>query len=262
MGNSPKGWKGFYQGMVCKGDGYERTYHEGEIAEEKGGNVCGPGMIHYCDDPWNVLNYYGFIDDNGNINEFAEVEPLDEVKMSGKGNDRKLATSKLKIGAKLGLKGFIEACVSFIIEKTKDVPTGSNSSGAWAQIGSSGNGAQIGSSGNGAQIGSSGDIAQIGSSGNGAKIGSSGNGAKIGSSGYGTQIGSSGYDSVVCCAGHGCKVKAKKGSWITLSEWAHRDDGSWFPKCVKTEQVDGDRIKEDTYYILKDGKFEEWDGEE
>ena len=141
------------------------------------------------------------------------------------------------------------------------------SSGYGAKIGSSGNGAQIGSSGDGAQIGSSGYGAQIGSSGNGAKIGSSGDGAQIGSSGDGAQIGSSGdgakIDStgegcVIMCAGINSVAKASKGSWITLSEWSYSNKKKrYIPVCVKTEFVDGEKIKADTYYKLAGGVFKE-----
>ena len=132
------------------------------------------------------------------------------------------------------------------------------SSGDAAQIGSSGNAAKIGSSGNYAQIGSSGDAAQIGSIGNAAQIGSIGNAAKIGSSGDYAQIESIGEDSVICCAGNNSMAKAKKGSWITLSEWDYSEDKKRdIPVCVRTEFVDGERIKEDTWYKLIDGEFVE-----
>ena len=141
------------------------------------------------------------------------------------------------------------------------------SSGYYAKIGSSGDSAQIGSSGYYAKIGSSGDYAQIGSSGDSAQIGSSGYYAKIGSSGYYAKIGSSGDSakinstgkySVVCCAGHGSVAKAKKGSWITLSEWEYNgEENAYIPVCVKTEYVDGEKIKADTYYKLENGEFKE-----
>ena len=141
------------------------------------------------------------------------------------------------------------------------------SSGYSAQIGSSGDSAQIGSSGYSAQIGSSGDFAQIGSSGNSAQIGSSGDFAQIGSSGYSAKIGSSGYsakidstgeDSVIMCAGNSSIAKAKVGSWITLTEWKWSDEKKHnVPVCVKTEYVDGENIKADTWYQLKSGKFVE-----
>ena len=58
------------------------------------------------------------------------------------------------------------------------------------------------------------------------------------------------------CAGIKSKAKAKKGSWITLSEWELENE-RYVPVCVKTEQVDGVKIKEDTWYKLKGGVFVE-----
>ncbi|MEH2859755.1 hypothetical protein V7T06_11245 [Segatella copri] len=132
------------------------------------------------------------------------------------------------------------------------------SSGNYAKIGSSGYYAQVGSSGDYAQIGSSGYYAQIGSSGDYAQIGSSGNYAQIGSSGNSAQIDSTGEDSVIMCAGNESKAKAKVGSWITLAEWKWSDEKNRnVPVCVKTEYVDGENIKADTWYQLKNGKFVE-----
>ena len=132
------------------------------------------------------------------------------------------------------------------------------SSGDSAKIGSSGNSAKICSSGNSAQIGSSGDYAQIGSSGNYAQIGSSGNSAQIGSSGNYAQIDSTGEDSVIMCASNSSRAKAKVGSWITLAEWKWSDEKKRdVPVYVKTEYVDGENIKADTWYQLKNRKFVE-----
>lgn len=62
----------------------------------------------------------------------------------------------------------------------------------------------------------------------------------------------------VCCAGYNSCVSAKKGCWITLSEWKYsKEKGRFVPVCVKTEYVDGEKIKEDTMYSLKDGEFVE-----
>lgn len=89
-------------------------------------------------------------------------------------------------------------------------------------------------------------------------VNDNGNSAQIGSSGYSAQITSSGEDSVICCAGSYSRVRAKKGSWITLSEWEIDEDKKrYVPVCVKTEYVDGERIKEDTFYELVNGKFVE-----
>ena len=60
------------------------------------------------------------------------------------------------------------------------------------------------------------------------------------------------------CAGNKSKAKAKVGSWITLAEWEWSDEKKRnIPVCVKTEYVDGENIKADTWYQLKNGKFVE-----
>ena len=325
-----KGYKGYKKGLVCR----NKQYQENTVFEEDEAKICNSGM-HFCVNPFDVLDHYDLVNSDGSFNEFTEVESLDECFTD---DNKKYCTKKLKIGAKLSFCGFINACVNFILDKTtfessnvneddesvissntKNAQIGSSgdyaqigssgysakigssgdsakigssgdyaqigSSGDYARIGSSGYSAKIGSSGDSAQIGSSGDSAQIGSSGHSAKIGSSGDYAQIGSSGDSAQIGSSGYsaqigssgdyakigssgdyaqiestgeDSVICCAGHDSMVKAKKGSWITLAEWEKSEEkGRWIPKCVKTEFVDGERIKADTFYKLIDGKFVE-----
>ena len=132
------------------------------------------------------------------------------------------------------------------------------SSGDSVKIGSSGDSVEIGSSGNCAHIGSLGNFAQIGSSGDFAKIGSFGDFAQISSSGKFAKIDSTGSDSVIMCAGCKALAKAKIGSWITLSEWVYSEGkGCYVPICVKTEFVDGENIKADTYYQLIDGVFTE-----
>ena len=57
-------------------------------------------------------------------------------------------------------------------------------------------------------------------------------------------------------AGNDSVAKAKIGSWITLAEWKYVDE-VLTPIYVKTEQVDGKRIKADTYYKLVNGEFKE-----
>ena len=269
-----KGYKAFKKGMICRG----KQYAENTVFEEESAEICKSGM-HFCKNPLDVLEYYPLVDESGNVTEFAEVEALDAVKTD---DNKKYCTKKLKIGAKIDFARLVQASVGFEYKKGVDIESTSDnsaqigssgdyaqigSSGYSARIGSSGNDARIGSSGYSARIGSSGDYAQIGSSGNSAKIGSSGDVAQIGSSGDRAHIGSSGNSakiaskgkySVVCCAGSGSIVKAKKGSWITLSEWKYDEKEKVnIPTCVKTVQVDGETIKEDTFYKLENGEFKE-----
>ena len=235
-----KGYKAFDKGLICKG----KQYKENETFEEERAVPCHIGM-HFCKNPFDVLNFYDLVDENGEFLDFARVEAPDDAEVKTDDNI-KYCTTKLKIGAKFSFAGFVKTCVDFVIEKIQ------------SEKPDSGDSAKIGSSGYSAQIGSSGNYAQIGSSGNYAKIGSSGDSAKIGSSGDSAQIGSTGYDSIICCAGDDSCVSAKKGSWITLAEWKYSyEKDRYVPKCVKTEYVDGERIKEDTMYKLIDGEFTE-----
>ena len=237
-----KGYKGFAPGLVC----LKKQYAENTVFEEEKAEVCHCGM-HFCQNPFDVLDYYDLVRDDGSFNDFAEVEALADTKTD---DNKKFCTTKLKVGAKLSFAGFVKACVDFIYEKTiKDMPESDVDSG---------DSAQIGSSGDYAKIGSSGDSAQIGSSGDSAKIGSSGYSAKIGSSGDSAQIDCTGHDSVICCAGDKSIVKATIGCWITLAEWKYdREKNRKVPVCVKTEYVDGERIKENTFYKLVNGEFVE-----
>ena len=227
------GYKAFEPGMICKG----KQYQENTDYEEEVGKICEKGMMHYCVNPFDVLNFYPLVNDSGKISDFAAVKSLEEPVS---GDDGEFATKKLHIGIKLGLAGFVNACIDYIKKETiVNAPSSTVESDF-------------------AKIGSSGDSAQIGSSGDSAQIGSSGYSAKIGSSGDSAQIESAGKDSVICCAGCDSAVKAKAGSWITLAEWEYSEAKNWYvPKCVKTEYVDGERIKADTWYKLIDGEFTE-----
>ena len=228
-----KSYKGFDKNLKCRDFQYEigKEYEmDGEI------KVCSRGF-HACESPFEVFDHYPMID-----SRFCEVEQDGNISKEDRGT--KICSSKIKIKAELKLADMINLGVEWLKEITspKKMKTSIKDN-------SSGNGAKIGSSGNGAQIGSSGNGAQIGSSGYGAKIGSSGNGAKIDSTGE---------DCVIMCAGINSVAKASKGSWITLSEWSYSDKKQrYIPVCVKTEFVDGEKIKADTYYKLDGGVFKE-----
>jgi hypothetical protein len=66
-----------------------------------------------------------------------------------------------------------------------------------------------------------------------------------------------GKDSVAVASGFGCKAKAGVGSAICLVErggW----NGKTYPLiAVKAAIVDGNTLKPDTWYMLKDGEFVE-----
>ena len=66
-----------------------------------------------------------------------------------------------------------------------------------------------------------------------------------------------GKQAIGCGLGYANKVKGTLSSWLVLAErggW----DGKCYPiKTVETVQVDGEKIKPDTFYMLKNGKFVE-----
>lgn len=236
-------YKAFDKNMQCRGFQYEvgKEYEmDGEI------KCCNRGF-HACKSPIEVWNYYDMLD-----SRYAEVEQSGKIEKEE--NSTKVCSSHIKIKAELKLDDIINIGV----EWPKDITSPSKVKADGVLNDNGDRRKQIGSSGDYAKIGSSGDSAQIGSSGDSAKIGSSGNSAQIGSSGNYAQIDSTGEDSVIMCASNSSRAKAKVGSWITLAEWKwsyekKRD----VPVYVKTEYVDGENIKADTWYQLKNRKFVE-----
>ena len=219
-GQDRHGFKAYNPGLVCRG--YQ--YAENEIFKKNGHGICVPGVTHYCVNPFDVLDYYPLVRDDGKFSDFTTVEAIDEpVTDDGK----KFATSTIKIGAKLGLDGFIKACVDFLYEKTiKEMPKSKVETGDSAQIGSSGYC------------------------------------AKIGSSGYCAKIDITGSDSVGAAVGFDSRIKAALGNWITLAEWAYSEEKErYVPLCVKSAQIDGEALKPDVWYMLKNGEFVEADGQ-
>jgi hypothetical protein len=222
--------------------------------------------------------------------EFTEVEALGKVTEAREG-DTKRATDKIKIGIKLDLSAFIKASFDFLWEKcnkkekAEDDSSKLASSGDYSQLASSGDYSQLASSGDYSQLASSGDSSQLASSGDSSQLASSGDYSQLASSGDSSQLASSGYysklassgdysnlassgdysklimngdDSVGACVGIHGRIKGKKGCWITLAEWEF--DGSkerFVPVCVKTAQIDGIKLKEDTWYRLENGEFVE-----
>ena len=204
---------------------------------------CCKRGFHACESPLEVFDHYDMLN-----SRFAEVEQSGEIDKEE--DTTKVCSSKIKIKAELNFADIVKLGVEWI----KDVTSPSKLKKETDLNDNGNNSAKIGSSGDSAKIGSSGYYAQIGSSGYYAKIGSSGDYAKIGSSGDYAQIESTGNHSVIMAAGNNSIAKAKIGSWITLAEW-DCINGDWTPICVKTEQVDGERIKADTFYKLVNGEF-------
>ena len=193
-------------------------YEVGKEYEMDGEIECCNRGFHACKSPMEVWDHYDMLN-----SRFAEVEQSGKIKEEEKST--KVCSSRIKIKAELKLADIINIGVEWLKDITS--PSTLTLDGALND-----NGYRL------KQIGSSGDSAQIGSSGDYA------------------QINSTGKDSVIMCAGNSSIAKAKVGSWITLAEWKWSDEKKRnVPVCVKTEYVDGENIKADTFYQLKNGKF-------
>lgn len=218
-------YKAFDKNMQCRGFQYEvgKEYEmDGEI------KCCNRGF-HACKSPIEVWNYYDMLN-----SRYAEVEQSGKIEKEE--NSTKVCSSHIKIKAELKLDDIINIGVEWL----KDITSPSKVKADGVLNDNGDRRKQIGSSGYSAQIGSSGDSAKIGSSGDYAKIDSTGE------------------DSVIMCAGNSSRAKAKVGSWITLAEWKWSDEKKRdVPVYVKTEYVDGENIKADTWYQLKNRKFVE-----
>ena len=220
-----KSYKGFDSSLSCRGFQYE----VGKEYEMDGRIECCERGFHACESPLEVFDHYDMLK-----SRFAEVEQSGIIDREE--DSTKVCSSRIKIKAELKLADIINIGVEWL----KDITSPSKVKTDSSLIDNGESKKQIGSSGYYAHIGSSGYSAQIGSSGDYAKIDSTG------------------ADSVIMCAGYKSKAKAKIGSWITLAEWVYCEEkGRHVPVCVKTEYVDGENIKADTYYQLIGGVFTE-----
>ena len=196
-------------------------YEVGKEYEMDGDIKCCERGFHACESPLEVFDHYDMLN-----SRFAKVEQSGEIDKEE--NSTKVCSSKIKVKAELKLADIINIGVEWIKDVTSPTKlkkeTNLDDNGGYY-----------------------------------AQIGSSGDSAKIGSSGYYAQIESTGNHSVVMAAGNDSIAKAKIGSWITLAEW-DCINGVWTPICVKTEKVDGERIKADTFYKLVNGEFKEVEG--
>ena len=109
-----KGYKGFKKGLICDPTGKNPfQYAEYTTFEESDAKICNCGL-HFCENPFDVLDHYGFVGNDGTLNEFAEVEALDECLTD---DNKKFVTKKLHIGAKLSIAGLVQAFVDFTFGK-------------------------------------------------------------------------------------------------------------------------------------------------
>ena len=274
-------YKGFDKDLKCRGYQYEdgKEYvHEGEVKACEGG-------FHACENPFDVFGFYA----PNEFHRFCEVEG------SGKEDKQhnKSSFEKIKIVAEIGLGGLIKAGVKFCLDRVKWTDessatddysgasatgdySGASATGDYSGASATGNCSGASATGNCSGASATGDYSGAsvtgdysGASVTGYKSGASATGYKSGASATGNCSGalatgyksgaSAGKGSVALSVGRDTRAKGSLGSWIVLtqchkSEEDEQDEQDYID-LVKVAKVDGKRIKADTWYTLKEGKF-------
>ena len=265
-----KAVKGFNSDMTCTPTkDVKFQYEEGETYKEEVADACNKGF-HACELPMNVFRYYP-----PTKSVYHEVEMSGEI--DGSEND-KVCSSEIKIGAKINIAGIIKTSIDIIRRKAeKESAASSGDYGNAASSGNCGNAASSGYKGNAASSGGYGNAASSGYNGNAASSGYKGNAASSGDYGNAASSGncgnaaSSGYkgnakanhpNSCAIAWGPESKASGVKGSHLVLAEWESNggdywDEETWTFKGATMIRVDGENIKENVWYGLRNGKVVE-----
>ena len=107
--NTVKGYKGFNPDMTCR----DFQFKEGETYTHNGKAISCQSGFHFCTNPLDVFGYYSPVD-----SVFHEVEGMGQIDTHA--DDSKVASTEIKIGARLGLSDFIGAAVDFMFKREYD----------------------------------------------------------------------------------------------------------------------------------------------
>ena len=261
-----KTYKGFDKDLRCRGFQYE----VGKEYEEKEAEACKRGF-HACENPFDVFNYYPPCDGN----RYCEVEQSGEL--SKHIDDSKVASTKIKIGVELGLKGLIQAGVSFILDKVNWKDDAATNTGNYSAATNTGNYSAATNTGDRSAATNTGYYSAATNTGYYSAATNTGYCSAATNTGYCSAATNTGdrsaatntgnYSaaevadggSVAIVTGYQSKAKAELGSAIVVAErgdW----DGETYPLInIKAAIVDGEKIKANTWYTLKNGEFVECD---
>ena len=213
-----KVYKGFTKDMKCR----DFQYKEGGEYEQEGEiKICENGF-HACEYPLDCFAYY-----TPNDSVFHECELSGDICKAD--DDTKVSGSKIKIGARLDIAGLVNASFEYIKERA--VKSTANHGKAKRKINSA--------TGDWSANSATGDWSANISTGIYCKNDAAGE-ANI-SVGWGKEN----------------KCKGRIGSYLVVSEWDDWD-GEKYPFIgAQMVVVDGEKIKADTWYMLKKGKVVE-----
>ena len=246
------GVKGFDKDLKCRGFQFEvgKEYeHKGEV------RVCRSGF-HFCENPMDVFEYYP-----PGESRYCVVEG--DGKIDKDSDDSKVVCSKIRIGAEIGITELVSAGVKFILQKvdwknakefnTDDRSVATNTCDLSAAT-NTGYWSAATNTGYGSAAMNTGDLSAATNTGYRSVATNTGDRSVATNTGFGSVASVEGKESVAMAIGYKSKAKGALGCWIVLAEWD--EDGEHIID-VRSTKVDGDIIKADTWYILKDGKFVE-----
>ena len=229
-------YKGMNANMTCQGFQYEvgKEYeHTGPLkcCPDEDDLQAGAGGFHACEYPLDVFNYYPPAS-----SRYFEVEQSGEMDRSG--GDSKVASTKIKIGAEIGIAGLVKASVEYTRERATEEPGGH----------------ATGYQGAASATGDQGAASATGYRGAASATGDRGAASATGDQGAASATGKSG---VAVAAGINGKARGAIGCAICLVERGEWNGETYPIVAIKAAVVDGQSIKADTWYTLKNGEFME-----
>nr|DAU60058.1 MAG TPA: hypothetical protein [Caudoviricetes sp.] len=247
-----KGYKGFDKNLQCRGF----QYKVGETFEEKGTIKACESGFHFCENPFNVFNYYPPSD-----SRYCNVEG--DGKIDTDNSDSKVACSKLHIHTEIGLSGLISAGVKFILDKVdwgnnKATNTGDQSAatntGYRSAATNTGDRSAATNTGDRSAATNTGYRSAATNTGYQSAATNTGDQSAATNTGYRSAASVEGKDSIAIVTGYDSKAKGAMGCWIVLTERGNWDGNTYPIINVQAFKVDGISIKADTFYKLKNSK--------
>ena len=247
-----KMYKGFDKDLKCR----DFQYEIGKTYEEPTAELCEKGF-HACEYPLDVFKYYV----PGNMSRYCEVD-LDEVSGKESDEDSKRCGKKIAVKAEIGIAGLVKAAVDFVMENIKDENKEANTGNCSASTNTgycsaSTNTGDYSASTNTGDYSASTNTGYRSASTNTGNCSASTNTGDYSAStntGNCSKADVSGKESVAAALGTDSKAKGALGCWIVLAEWGRDEEFNWHRKDVQCFKVDGETVKPNTWYTLKDGR--------
>ena len=252
-----KAFKGFNKDLTCRGFQYE----EGKEFHTEKAECCEEGF-HACEYPLDCFGYYSPAQ-----SVFHEVELSGD--MDRRSDDTKVCATDIKIGARISIAGLVKAAIEFTMSKVNKEAKSDERHGFASATGDYGASSATGDYGASSATGDYGASSATGYRGASSATGNCGASSATGYRGASSVSDPTG---VAVAWGHEAKAKGCLGAHLILSDWRYigekwfdgdyktpYDVESWELAGAKMVQVDGEKIKADTYYRCVDGEVVEAD---